>query len=89
MVLWLALGEQLRAARTGKHLRQREVAAACGTGQSEYSSADHEFTHSRPDTLERIAVYLQLDIGEIRSLAGYDEDMRARRVASREEPTGE
>jgi transcriptional regulator with XRE-family HTH domain len=71
MTLWLALGERLRAAREAKHLLQREVAAASRISHSYYSSFEQGFRSPRPDVLERIAVELELDVEEMRRLAGH------------------
>ena len=72
MVLWLAMGRQLHDARLRAHLFQRDVAAACGITPASYSSIERGYIRPRPEVLERIAAYLQLDSAELRRLAEYE-----------------
>jgi transcriptional regulator with XRE-family HTH domain len=72
MVLWVALGDRLRAARKAKNLRQREVVEACAISHTFYSAIERGYRRPQPETLDRIATYLDLDVAEMRKLAGCD-----------------
>jgi transcriptional regulator with XRE-family HTH domain len=68
-----ALGRTLKAARRGKHLTAYEVANRTGivhraTIQRIESG---EITRPRPETLQRLAQVLDLDLDDLLSLAGY------------------
>jgi transcriptional regulator with XRE-family HTH domain len=72
LVLWVELGEQLRTARTARHLYQRDIAFAAGVSTATYGMIERGLTRPGAAVLERLAAYLALDLAELRRLAAYD-----------------